>query len=505
MAADFCTFSLLPVPSKDSSSCSVVLSSDGKWKTSSFYLDSSGRASISLPLELKFPSETVRNEYLSKDCFHPRPSNAEVGATRSDDEKSSSSIGVEAKVALTVGSGEAIVATVETVKLLSTRLEGTSVIFDSDIIVLVSRPGGTQINSGDASGVKAALDVSAVLMEKIAGEVVPMGGLLGGVHLHPVPKRRVRFTRTPPFTLHASLTHALSLSAKSVSGPSMGQTFLALTIRHSGTHTEAITITNVALHPSHSQEGDAGDRTLPVADTSKIVKWGYAPRSDPKLPLTLTQHEAFSTILVVDAAQDSKCRTFCCPVSVTAVLGQTDLHNNRHRYQVVAAATTTWETSKAVIEPSDGFRIDLSLGQQDCSVGAPLTVNVKVRNLSAQTRDLMLLVSGSDAGAEEPDVAVVGDEGQVYSSKKDGYKLSVEGLSVDGSSMEGAARELVSVDDAYCLGVLQSLSTTEALLRFIPLRKGSLTIPNLQLVDRKSGKRYTCLHKLRATVQEAEL
>jgi hypothetical protein len=515
MSTDFATFTLLPVSSTDASSCSVVLSSDGKWKTSSFYLDSSGSASVSLPLELKFPSETILQEYVARDCFRPRPDLPEAQRENVDTlhgkeaTPQKSSICIEAKVTLTFGSGEAITATVENVKLLSTKIIGASVFFDSDITVRVSRPGGASTNSNEASGVKTALDVSAVHVEKLDdGEGIPKNYLDGlkivnsiGSQHRPMPKQRVRYTRTSPFSLQASLTQALSISIKSVSGCSMGQTLLALAMRHPGTHTEAITVTNIALHPRLSKEIDGTNASPPATDASKIVTWQYAPRADPKLPLILEPHEVFSTILAVDATQDIKCRTFTCPVSVTALLGRKEAQ--RHRYKVVASTEATWETSKAAIEPSDSFLINLSLGEQTCHVGALLTVIVHVRNLSTQPCDLMLLVSGQGVC---PDVEVdLNDEDHLRVSEKDGYKFSVRGLSLVESTYAASRTDtdLITVDVAYLVGFVGGQSTADAVLRFIPLRQGSVSIPNIQVVDRKSGKSYTCLHKLRATVEAA--
>jgi hypothetical protein len=520
MSTDFSSCTLLPIPSEESSSCSVVLSPNGKFITSSFYLDSSGRACISLPLELTFPSEDVLNAYLAKDCFDPKPINYEKAddsegkeAGPENEEESSaqqnqeivnkSSICIEAKVALTFGTGEAIIATVEAVKLLSIKLQGVkSLIFETDIIVRVSRGAKIGARISDPS-VKANLEVAAVLSEKIAEldstttalAALSNLNLVGGVPANLVQNhRRVRFVRTNPFTLHASLTQALTVSVKSVTGPFMGQTFLALTIRHSGTHSEPVTVTRIALHPSHSQEkNEDNQESQPaeeVLDTTKLVQWGYSLRSDPNLPVTLNSHEAFSTVLTVEASQDSQCRTYVCPVSVTAVLGRKE---DTHRYQVIADADAEWTTSKAAT--SDGFHLDLSLGERVCRVGAPMTVQIKVRNLSMDTKDLMLLVDNDKESMENPST----NGGHKKVEEKD--QFGVEGLSVVDKN---SPSELISLDVAYLLGVLEGQATADASLRFIPLREGSITIPNLQIVDRKSGRKYVCFHKLRATVGSAE-
>ena len=635
---DFSLCKLLPVvlsnDASSSSSCAVVAVNDSsssehkKYKTSSFYLDSSGRASISLPLQLEFPSEESLRHF--QDCLEPKPVNNNNNKSAAKDEEGNNDetttssttttttaaastqdppspppkrrISIEAKVTLSIGSGEAIVATVEKVTVQSTKQQLVSssnnnnnnnnniVIFETDIIVRVSRAGtaGAVVPSssnGDASsGAKADLEIAAVLLEQsdaTATATAPtakqdtsttmkysqtLDGLtllnLGGAAAR---RRRlnsnnilnsnntaVRYTRTKPFTLQASLTNALSISVVSIPGPVVGHTLLGLTIQHTGTHTEDICITNIALHPSHSRECNGGNRgVVPAAaaaaagvvkDTSKLVQWGYARQSDPDLPLTLQCHEAFSTILAVDATQDSKCRKFTCPVSVTAVLGfqQTvdttaidkdekkknsqQQQQQRHRYQVIAVAEAEWETSKPAIEPTDGFRVDLTLGDDGsteadkshtCKVGAPLTVQVQVRNLSTQPRDVMILIPSGNRnkiidGDDYPnnsDGSGSGDALQVYIAEKDGYKLGIKGVdhhrSLTTVNSGDDSQDLISVDVAYLLGVLQAQSTAKASLRFIPLREGFVKIPNLQLVDKKTGKRYACLHKLRASVQSA--
>ena len=45
------------------------------------------------------------------------------------------------------------------------------------------------------------------------------------------------------------------------------------------------------------------------------------PWTEPHLPLTLLPHEAYSTVIIVDAGEDLRNRSFFTPISVTANVG----------------------------------------------------------------------------------------------------------------------------------------------------------------------------------------
>ena len=513
----------------------VVASTGGKkWKTSSFYLDSSGRSSIALPLQLQFPSKDVLDSFVALGCIHPAPTNCEKvgfneGSTATDvgeqddpttatttkaktlaiiDNKtpsttgtttsaasSTSLISIEAKVTLTFGTGQAIAARAEGVTILSTKIdpESNSVQFHTEIIVRVSRAEGGKVDSGEASGVKTNVEITAAFTERWPTSNDPVQSALGVLHTlsrGQPPVRRVATTRlTTPLELHVALTHALSIAVRSVPGPAMGQNFLALTLTHSNTHQQPVKITSIALHPGVTRQ-EGRDPT----DMSNSVMWGYAPHSDPKLPLLLLPNETYSVILSVDAREDSQSRRCYCPLSITATVG---MHES---YHIVVATDAYWTTSRAAVEPADAFLIDLSLGggedekYEPCVVGSPLTVIVEISNLSAEARQLMLVLdSASDSSARKSTGpsnrwAVVSDV--------EGYKFGVGGP-------DDRDQDLLVIDAALLLGELKGQSSTKARLRVIPLREGSLSIPNFKLVDSRTGKRYICVHKLQAVVQAA--
>ena len=530
----FASCVLTPVEG-DAKSSPVTSSALGKWKTSSFYLDSSGRSSIALPLQLQFPSKEVLDSFVALDCIRPRPENAldeqsskeETAAEKERDDGISSSekrslISIEAKVTLPFGTGQAIAAKVEGVNIVSTSIEAqtSSVRFDTEIIVRVSRAEGGKIDSGEASGVKTNLEIAAAFAEQAAASRDPTtsaleilnalshgGGALRGSCMHSSSHRRVSTARLPPFELHVALTHALSIAVRSVSGPAMGQTFLALTVMHSNTHQQPVKITSIALHPGVTRQ-QGQDPT--VADMSNAVKWGYAPSCDPKLPLTVMPNETYSAILTVDAREDSLSRRCYCPLSLTATVGT---HDNCH---IVAATDAHWTTSRAAVEPADSFLVDMSLDgdgaagedgrDPPCVVGSPLTVSVEITNLSTESRQLMLLVDSSDSstalskkasGSSSSSSGSGGSNRWAIVSEIEGYKFGVVG------PPDRDQQELLVVDAALLLGELKGQSSTKARLRVIPLREGCLSIPNFILGDSRSGKRYNCVHKLQAVAQAA--
>lgn len=556
---EFSFCSLIPVVGDESSSSSVVFSTDGKWKASSFYLDSSGRSSISLPLQLKFRSRKELVKFISCNCFSPSPSNFTVDKNMNDissnenaslchpdDSTITRSIGIEAKVTLTFGTGSARVATVEGVTILSTRVgdvsktDEDSIYLNTEIVIRVSRGHENEKNDADEnSKVKTNLEVTAVLIRRsksleptvTAFDALQSFSMHGSLD-HSI-NRNLILTETrlnPPIVLHVELTHALSISVKSVDGPRMGHTFLSLTMTHSNTHHQPVIITSIALHPGHARYKllvdpvDEKNDTLVdttnnlsssgsfMADMSRSVKWGYATGSDPHLPFKLERNEAYSTILTVDASDDVLCRSCSCPLSITATIGSKD-HDRRH--YVVVAVEANWSTSRAALEPTDSFRVELSVDtEHPIVVSTPLTVFVDVYNLCSETRQLMLFVDNPSPQrhiATTPNSTVNASKSVVL-SEKGGYKFGVWGLSSPiqsaGSTFnrdtpEEQQHDYLAIDVALLLGEVKGQTSTKAKLRIIPLREGTLRIPNFKLVDNRSGKQYYCIHRFHVVVAPA--
>jgi hypothetical protein len=216
--------------------------------------------------------------------------------------------------------------------------------------------------------------------------------------------------------------------------------------------------------------------------------------------LTLHPHEAYSTVLTIEAGEDLRSRAFFSPISVTAVVLDVS---------VVETTSTQWTTGRIAVEPADAFRIDLSLQQQPgeaCHVGAPLVVSLKVLNLSTETRDLMLLMAKDEEKAGSITAASMSNkQGSVNTavvSEVNGYTFGVWGLSGDddGTTRHNRDSELLAVDAALLLGEVKGQHSVDAELRFVPLREGTLDVPNLKLYDKTEGKWYNCMHMLKIVV-----
>eukprot|EP00957_Ditylum_brightwellii_P122919 9371779-Ditylum_brightwellii.AAC.1 len=87
-------------------------------------------------------------------------------------------------------------------------------------------------------------------------------------------------------------------------------------------------------------------------------------------------------------------------------------------------------------------------------------------------------------------------------SEVNGYTFGVWGLSGDddGTTRHNRDHELLAVDAALLLGEVKGQHTIEAELRFVPLREGTLDVPNLKLYDKMGGKWYNCVHLLKIVV-----
>jgi hypothetical protein len=440
-------------------------------------MDSSGRSNIFLPLELQFPSREILMQFAS--CFHPVAKGLEEVEQVDGTDGTTKTICIEAKVTLTFGNGQAISARVEGVKILGTKVAGCSAFFDTEISVCVTQED--KMVTYESGSIKTNLEVSAAYYERsVFDKTVSALEILDKWNRNNGSFTRRNIAHLPPFTLHVALKHALSVAVRSLPGPAMGQTFLALTMSHSNTHSQPVTITSINLHASHTSQDTDDNEGLAVTDMSSNVQWSYAPKSDPRLPLVLLPKETFATVLLVHANEDSLVRRCVCPLSVTAIVGKNS---------IVAATEATWTTSRSAVEPADSFRFDMSLADgAECIVGAPLQVNMEITNLSTESRQLMLIVE-----SETPKKTVV-------VSEKGGYKFGLWGMP-SNTSLEHD-QELLAVDAALLLGEVKGQSSTRAKLRVIPLREGTLSIPNFKLVDSRTGKRYNCIHKLQVVVQE---
>jgi hypothetical protein len=477
-----------------------------KLTSNSYYLDTSGRACLSVPLVLSFPTEQCLKDNLNANCFYPRPKYDETkddSMTGNIEIPTSSSIAIEAKVALTFGSGEAIMAVVEQVRVHSTEIiSPTSVLFETDIYIRVSLlEGNTQWRMTD---VKVAIETAAVLHQRLPDQGDGSTNTALRLLKHTMTKsmdtdaHNVRSSRTAPISIKAHLTQALTVHVDSVSGPTVGETFLSAHIRHSSTHKEPVIITRIALHPLQEELTHAVPRT-----TSSTIRWGFAEHCDPYLPITLNPDESFSTILLVDASEESAYRTFKCPVSVTAVLGKRESSIEGHRYQVTASADAEFTSSPMASEPSDGFVLDFQVMDENVHVGSLVTVRVSVRNLSNNTRRNLMLWVGDNGTSREDELALAASEiprlRGPSNEQEDGCKIKLTGLSLS-ELMNSPHQSLISLDTEYILPQIEGHTATTADLRFIPLVEGLVTFPHVHVVDRTKGVTYASFQKFRAVV-----
>lgn len=403
----------------------------------------------------------------------------------------------------------------------------------------------------------------------------------------------VRILRTsPPLRVRAALVPPLQLTVREVPGAraASGSTLMEVKVEHpSGCHGEDVAVTGIAFHPGQSRlweggdgGGDAEDKDadgdclspagksmqggeLSVIDMSRRVRWGFAPGSAPNLPLVLRPHEAFATVIQVDAGEDVRSRSFLSPVSVNATIGRSSdravadsgdeglseglSEDWRGGERIAVAADARWTSSRVGVENSDAFRVDMSLRGSSCDaaaclVGAPLVVSLRVLNLSMEPRDLMLLMAkdgegrnrgglqwerppvggrrrraGGRAGGpgnrsggllhQRPDDSAHDKENHGFNtavvSEVNGYTFGVWGLSGDddGTTRHHRDHELLAVDAALLLGEVKGQHSIEAELRFVPLREGTLDVPNLKLYDKRGMKWYNCVHTLKIVARQS--
>jgi hypothetical protein len=257
-----------------------------------------------------------------------------------------------------------------------------------------------------------------------------------------------------------------------------------------------------------------------TANMTKSVQWGYVPKTELSLPLILHPREAYSTILFVNAGEEMISRSFVSPVSVTGIVGRldhdfvpdsTDTGNETQSFsslsdqcRVVVAGDARWTTELVAVEPADAFRVQLTVEQPVVQLGESLIVKFRIFNLSLESRNLMLLIakdqqqtgSRSTGGASSTSKSDAVNAAVV--SESNGYTFGVWGISGDDDGTVKLNRdfELLAIDNALMLGILQGQHAFDAELRFVPLRIGRLRVPDWKLYDKVANRWYTCSHNL---------
>ena len=365
-------------------------------------------------------------------------------------------------------------------------------------------------------------------------------------------------THTKPTLWNLRLVMPLFVQTTSMGGAraALGATLVSLNISHSNNHPFSVIIKSIAFYSGHSRlyqheedkryskkmsptasvaavrrtfsastpRGDSALSLSPstvsdpqsltsmlsgsnaVIDMTRHVRWSYAQGTAPTLPITLLPHEAINTVIQIDAGEDLRSRTFLSPVAVTAVV----LDNNNHFSTAsVITADAVWTTERVAVVPADALRVDLTLRESRYKVGAPLVISIRVLNLSNEDRNLMLLMAKDErnSGYTSSSNRGLGSRSNTRGyavntavvSEVNGYTFGVWGLSGDddGTTRQNRDHELLAVDAALLLGDVKGQHSVEAELRFVPLREGTLDVPNLKLYDKAHGKWYNCIHCLK--------
>eukprot|EP00554_Chaetoceros_debilis_P015115 CAMPEP_0194117848 /NCGR_PEP_ID=MMETSP0150-20130528/33100_1 /TAXON_ID=122233 /ORGANISM="Chaetoceros debilis, Strain MM31A-1" /LENGTH=714 /DNA_ID=CAMNT_0038809021 /DNA_START=17 /DNA_END=2158 /DNA_ORIENTATION=+ len=287
-----------------------------------------------------------------------------------------------------------------------------------------------------------------------------------------------------------------------------------------------------------------------VVNMTGKVRWGYTSGTAPSMPLLLKPQEAFATVIQINANEVMMERAFVSPIVVRAVVGDIPEDYNiaansvsdtfrdkegRSTSMVIASADARWTTSPYAKGLTDAFKVTCTLKDSVCNVGSQVVVSLKVLNLSSEARDLMLIMAKDDEkgtdefGSEDnrnlngmsfaggnvksmtgtSTLGMSGASAMAASSQQtsshshssvnnavvyevSGYTFGCWGLAGDDNGTVRYTRDhdLLAIDAALLLGEVKGQHFIDAELRFVPLREGTLSVPNLKLYDKIDGKWY---------------
>jgi len=547
-----CTFVCEPSTTASVANAAKV-SSSSTLMIDSFYLDSAGRVQVFLPLRLKFASREELDKVLELGCIHPMPSNWSSSSDNGPPATNASySVSVEARVKMTFGASEAVMVTVESVSIESSSISDT----DETILCLNVRSDLRVVKQGDivssVAGVKLNFEVSAILtkvqatrpteskdnLSEVAKERLSLAEGLHALYSGRPQESKINslsstttrsasnvITKTKlasPVICQVNLLHAINVSARTMNGPTMGHSWIAVEIQHSNTHPLTVTINNVTIHPAFSQaktmDGAAIDPAGEIIDMSQNVKWRFLEGSDHVLfPRKICPHEAFSTVLFIKAEEDSMCRTFACPISVAATVEEDAAQKSRGPIPSMETVVQgSWTSAKRATESSDSFRVDYSLPRpDDVVVGEIFSLCLNIHNLSTERKDLKLKVlPRSRIKREAEESKGQGDQDDVVVENLNMLDLVLGNGSSNGDDGNNNLNEnqLLAVDDSCILGTVNAKDAAKAEIRFMPLCSGTLPLPYFDLLSVESakgsakGKRnsgtssiFRCMHNLQVS------
>ena len=84
---------------------------------------------------------------------------------------------------------------------------------------------------------------------------------------------------------------------------------------------------------------------------TEFVEWGYEPKTELKLPLTLHPYEAYSSIISISAGEERSSRRFLSPLSVTGVIGMNSNNSQDDSEKQNTAAVTYTHTHPESVTP----------------------------------------------------------------------------------------------------------------------------------------------------------
>ncbi|KAL3914902.1 MAG: hypothetical protein SGILL_005894, partial [Bacillariaceae sp.] len=293
--------------------------------------------------------------------------------------------------------------------------------------------------------------------------------------------------RLSPMLLALTLTHAFTISVKSVTG-----------------HSREDLDDNINLQSDQPPPHDPSPpQQQSVINMTKAVQWGYLPNTELSLPLSIGPHEAYSTIVSVNAGEEMQSRAFVSPVSVTGYVGtphhnsnsNSNSNNNHHdnaattrtrqsnhgddTCRVVVAGDAHWTTKLVAVEPADAFRIHMTVERNVTTLGQPFSVKLRIFNLSLDSRDLMLLLAKNELKSTTQRASALKEESvnSAVVSEADGYTFGVWGISEDDDGTVRLNRDydLLAIDAALVLGNVEGQHAVDANLRLVPLKLGRTT------------------------------
>jgi hypothetical protein len=356
-----------------------------------------------------------------------------------------------------------------------------------------------------------------------------------------------------PLALNVSLLHTLQISKpRTISHPTiMGMTYIAFTMAHANIHSDPIHVTNIALHPHYSTDHKK---------KNTLFKWGFVTTTtttstkDQSLSservnhqnmitndwsaMTIHPHESQSILISVEQQSsppsppiqnilsengsiimDNTSFSSHCTLTISTNTMATNttmpsiateaVHTTNIMYMATPTSTAgpvaTTTTSSGGTMTSDVFHISMSLEQSQPTdenntsmnyrhsnnivpLGKPFIVNVDITNLGPHmNQQLKLVVLDPQKHTCRTDSNTTGWQSN---DEKQGNDL----LMID--------TDVGLVHDA--MGSHHAAATTRMLrgqLRMIPLRTGTIAIPNFYIMDTGSGNIYYCYHKFQAIVQ----